>query len=322
MISKIYSIAWNTFLETIRQPIYGVILLATSFLLVMNLGLAMFTLEDDNKLLYDLGLSTLLLSGLFLSAFSASGVLSREIDTKTVMTVVSKPVGRPVFIIGKYAGVAGALAVAFYLNAIVFFLTIRHEVWERATDPYDQPVMIFGMGAVLLVCLIGGFCNFFYGVPFQSFAVMMALPMMTLAGSLVAFINKDWKIVPVGAEMFNPQLLLAAALVFFAILVLTAVAVAASTRLGQVMTLLICVGVMAMGLTSDYFFGRHGEDNLFAAMMYRIVPNFGFFWVTDALTAEHDISIAYLLTVTSYTGFYILGILLIGIALFQKRELG
>ena len=78
MFSKAYSIAWNTFLETIRQPIYGVILLATSLMLVMNLGLAMFTLEDDNKLLYVLGLSTLLLSGLFLSAFSASGVLSRE----------------------------------------------------------------------------------------------------------------------------------------------------------------------------------------------------------------------------------------------------
>ena len=91
MFQRFYTVALNTFVETIRQPIYGVILLATATLLILNVSLAAFTLDDDDRLLLDLGLSTLLLSGLFLSAFSAAGVLSREIENKTVLTVISKP---------------------------------------------------------------------------------------------------------------------------------------------------------------------------------------------------------------------------------------
>ena len=77
MLQRLYSVAMNAFVETIRQPIYGVILLGTTILLILNVSLAAFTFEDDDKLLLDLGLSTLLLSGLFVAAFSAAGILSR-----------------------------------------------------------------------------------------------------------------------------------------------------------------------------------------------------------------------------------------------------
>ena len=90
MVQRFLAIAINTFVETIRQPIYGVLLLATFAMLILNVSLAGFTLEDDNKLLLDLGLSTLMLSGLFLSAFSATGVLTREIENKTVLTALQE----------------------------------------------------------------------------------------------------------------------------------------------------------------------------------------------------------------------------------------
>ena len=51
MVQRFYTLALNTFVETIRQPIYGVILLATAVLLVLNVSLAAFTLDDDDKLL-------------------------------------------------------------------------------------------------------------------------------------------------------------------------------------------------------------------------------------------------------------------------------
>ena len=114
MVQRFLALANNTFVETVRQPIYAVLLLATAAMLVLNVSLAGFTLEDDDKLLLDLGLSTLMLSGLFLSAFSATGVLTREIENKTVLTVISKPVGRPLFILGKFAGLLAALLLAFY----------------------------------------------------------------------------------------------------------------------------------------------------------------------------------------------------------------
>jgi len=163
MFQRFYAVALNTFVETIRQPIYGVILLATTILMILNVSLAAFTLDDDDKLLLDLGLSTLLLSGLFLSAFSAAGVLSREIENKTVLTVISKPVGRPIFILGKFAGLVAALAVAFYLSTLVFVLSIRHGVMDYSSDPWDAPVLALGFGSLGIAVIAGAFCNYSMG---------------------------------------------------------------------------------------------------------------------------------------------------------------
>lgn len=167
MLGRFLTLARATFLETIRQPIFGILLLVTAGLLILNVSLAGFTLDDDDKLLLDLGLSTLLLSGLFLSAFSASGVISREIDNKTVLTVISKPVSRPVFILGKFAGLLAALSLAFYLNFLVFLLAERHGVLEKTGDPWDMPVLVFGFGSLFIAVVVAGFCNYFYGSGFQ-----------------------------------------------------------------------------------------------------------------------------------------------------------
>lgn len=111
----IFSIARNAFLEAIRQPVFIVLVLVGLLAMVCNVNLAAFTMGEDEKLLVDLGLSTLLIVGLLLAAFTASSVLSREIENKTVLTVVSKPVTRAAVIVGKYLGVAGALAVGYYV---------------------------------------------------------------------------------------------------------------------------------------------------------------------------------------------------------------
>ena len=112
MFQQTLTIARNTFFESIRQPIYVIMVLAVSLMLILNTFLAGYTLEDDNRLLMDMGLSTLFWAGMLMAVFTATGVLSDEIDNKTVLTVVSKPVGRPIFVLGKYVGVTGAILLA------------------------------------------------------------------------------------------------------------------------------------------------------------------------------------------------------------------
>jgi ABC-2 type transport system permease protein len=129
---KLFAIAANTFTETVRQPVYGVVVGATLLLMIFNVGLAAYTLKDDDKLLTELGLSTLLLSGLFLASFSATSVLTREIDNKTVLTVVSKPISRPVLIVGKFVGLVTALLLAFYLCFLGFLYSIQHKVLQTS----------------------------------------------------------------------------------------------------------------------------------------------------------------------------------------------
>ncbi len=322
MLNKLWGIITNSFTETIRQPIYGIMLLVTGGALVLNVALAGYTLDDDNKLLKDLGLSTLLLCGLFLSAFSAAGILSREIDNKTVLTVISKPVGRPLFLFGKFIGLTGALALAFYLTGIIFLLTMRHKVMERASQTFDMPVILFGLGAIVAAILIAAFCNYLYDMQFSSVAIALATPLMGVALLLVAFIDKDWQIQSFGKDFVDGQLVGAVTLVFAMVMILTAVAIAVSTRLGQVMTLVVCTAVLLIGLVSDVMFGQYRESMMAAQLAYWISPNLAFLWVTDALTRETPITFKYVATAFGYAMLLVLAWMQIGIALFQKREVG
>jgi ABC-2 type transport system permease protein len=321
MFTKFAAICSNTFTEVIRQPIYGVLLLVGTMALVLDPAVSAFTMEDDNKLLQDLGLSTLFVVGLMLAGFGATGVISQEIENQTVLTVVSKPVGRPVFILGKYVGVAGALGIAYYLLSLVFFMTIRHRVMQTASDVYDLPVIIFGCTALGAALLVAGVGNYVYGWQFGSAAVWLSLPLMTIATVLICLINRKWAFQPIGTDL-NPQLWAAILLVFLAVLVLAAVAVAASTRLGQVMTMAVCSGTFVLGLISSYVFGRFKDEYVVANVAYRVVPELTFFWISDALTQAHPVSLAHVGWVCLYAGVYVVAILAVGVALFQRREVG
>ena len=78
-MSKLFTIAKNTFIETLRQPVYAIIIIAALLLFFASPSLTMYTMSDDNKLLRELGLSTLFIASLFIAIFSACGAVAEEI---------------------------------------------------------------------------------------------------------------------------------------------------------------------------------------------------------------------------------------------------
>ncbi len=333
MFMPIWTIARNTFTESIRQPIYVVLLLLVIGLLVINLSMAKLTLEDNNRLMIDVGLSTCLVLGMALAAFTASGVLAREIDNKTVLTVISKPIGRPAFVIGKFVGVGLAITMAYWIWSLTFLLTVRHKVLSAVADPYDWPVIVFGGGALLAALVLAVVGNYLYGWVFcSSFSRLLAVT-LALAYLLVLMIDKDWQFQPITTEFLAakatnygeeakslPQLIVALLLVLESVWVLSAVAVTCSTRLGQVMTLVICLAVTIVGVLSDYLFGRHAESNVLAAVAYAITPNLQAPFVLDALHRNKPIGWTYFLSVSGYLACYCVAMLGLATALFQRRQ--
>ncbi len=327
----VLAIARNSFLESIRQPIFCVLLLAGMLAMTLNVSLAGFTLEDDNKILVDLGLSTLFLSGLLLAAFTAAGVLSREIDNRSVVTVVSKPVSRSAVVLGKYLGVAGALAVGCWSLTVFFLLTVRHRVpTDGATDSgFDGPVLLFGFLAAGTAVAVAAAANYLRGRSFSSVFVVMQAVTATAALAASWSIDKAWRLQSPAAE-WDPQLAIAAALVFEAILVLAAVAIATSTRCGQLLTLMACVGVFLAGLVSEYFLGtiinqpggRLPLLRWLAWPAYAALPNMQFFWQADALTQGQIISPHHFGRVTLYAVAMLVAWLSLAVLLFQTRDVG
>jgi ABC-2 type transport system permease protein len=255
MLGQTLAIIRNTFFESIRQPITLVILaIATVGLIFSNL-LAGFTMEDDQRMMIDLGLSTVFICGTLLAAFIATNVLNREIENKTVLTVIAKPVSRPLFVIGKFLGVAGALTLAAVYMSCVFLLVEMHGVLQTVRDPVHQPVLVFGIGAGVLGLAVGIWCNYFYGMVFSSTVIAVTTPLVALAYVLCLMFSHDFSVQPMSTA-FNGQLIVALVSITMGLLVLTAIAIAASTRLGQVLTLCVTLGVFFLGMLSDWFFGR------------------------------------------------------------------
>ena len=318
---KLFTITKNTFTEVLRQPVYAIIIVAALLLFIVSPSLTMYSLDDDTKLLREIGLSTLFLTSLFIAIFSASGAVAEEIENKTITTVLSKPVQRPIFIFAKFLGVAGAVALAHYICTIALLMSIRHGVLESVTEEHDWTVISAAAGIISLTLLLSAFLNYVYDWKFSSTAIVLTGIFATFGLVFLSFIDRDWQ--------FNPQNngintldIYGAILLLFAAIIIVALAVAFSSRFNIVVTLSACVGIFLLGLISDWTFGRFTETQLWAKICYFLVPNLQIFWISDAIYEGSVVPLKYVLIGASYAICYTAAILLLAIALFQRRQVG
>ncbi len=340
MPTQLLAIARNAFVESIRQPFYVVWLAVVGFLITINPYLSAYTFEDDDKLATDMGLSMLLIGALFMAAFTASGVVSREIENKTALTVISKPIARPTFVLGKYLGVAAALGMAWWVWSLLHLLAMRQGAFTTQADPWDKPVLIFGAAAIVSALAIALGSNYFFSKHFGALFARWLAVLLPLAVLAVSPFDHEFHVQSPLHAWEWPELL-AVMFILQSTVLFAAIAVTCSTRLGQVSTLTVMIVVFFMGLTSDYAFGRLAEDHtetfqtdtgataerevagvLWAKTVYAAVPNLQFHWLSDALTqgTAYNITSGFIVNVTTYTLILIVGVLALGVALFQTRQ--
>ncbi len=340
---QLLAILRNTFSECVRQPISLVILVISTLLVLLSNPLSAFTMSDDQRMYVDIGLSTVFMCGAILASFLATAVVDREITNRTVLMVVSKPVPRATFVLGKYLGVTLALFAITAVPATSFLLVEVHGVMQTAATPIRWPVVVFGLLAVATTIGTATWCNIFYGKSFAALTSLIGGPLLIVAYILCLFFDWDWSTISATKE-FRGDLVVSILLMFLSLTVIAAIAVALSTRLGQVMTIGISLGILVLGLLSDWIFARRilaleqviavrdavegrafGIDDLALygyKFGYAALPNFQVFWVVDAVNQEQAIPLEYLELVVPYGVLMTIAALAIAVALFQRREVG
>lgn len=316
---RIFTIATNTFTEVIRQPIYLIILLCSLGLIILSPYFTLFVSLHNDKMIKDMGLSTILLCSLFLAVFSASNVIYREVENKTILTIISKPVNRYSFIIGKYTGVLLGIWVAQYLLTLALLHIARTKITEAAYSDTDYPVLLGYLFAIIISLVMAAFVNFFYEKSFTSSFVYLAIPVFTTIFLILCVVGNDWTIQPFGHKI-DSAIYLATFLLFLATAILSGIATAASTRLAPMATLFICGAFFLIGLFSDYVFGRHVDTSSIASFFYKAIPNMQIFWVGDAVVEKREIPFRYIGNVFLYTISFLTGILFLAFALFERKE--
>lgn len=263
MLGPALPIARTTFIEAVRQPIFFILVLLGGLGIMLATASAGYSMgfteagevSGDNKVLLELSMATVFLCGTLLAGFVATSAMSREIENKTVLTIVSKPVPRPVVVLGKFAGVTGAVSLGVVTMITFLFMALRHKVMSTASDDIDGPVMTAALGAVFISVAAGVWGNFFYGWSFAQTVALTLCPLSILGYGLILLVNKKWEIQSPATD-FPPQVALACLCLLCSMPVLCAIAIAASTRLGQVMTIVVCFGVFVLGLLTTALLGR------------------------------------------------------------------
>ena len=299
MIGQLLALSRHAFLESLRRQVFLVLLLLVTALLVLNPAISRYTFDDDNKLLLDLGLSTILLGGIVLASLTASGVLRQEYDAGTILTLLSKPISRPLLILGKYCGIAAAIGLCLGTWTIVFLMTLRHGVMQTARHTVDAPVLTFGIGAGVLALLIALAANYFFRQHFGAVLSRALFISLTLAYVLTLFVARDGSLQSPGTDLDAKTLwallLVAEATCFFA-----AVALAVAAYWSQISALFVCLLLFFVGLCSDYAFGRFADSSTAARVVHKMIPNMQFLWLTDAVTQNRPIDAYYVLLTSAY----------------------
>ena len=118
MINRIRQLAILTFKEGVRdRAIYGVMIIAVMMLMV-GMGIVNLFGHELGKVAIDLTLSTITFAGLILTFFANINLLRKDIDKRTIYCVLSKPISRKEYILGKYIGLFSLVAVSISLLAL------------------------------------------------------------------------------------------------------------------------------------------------------------------------------------------------------------
>ena len=324
-LRQFLALARFTTLEALRQPVCLLLILTclVSMMLVPLLSLHRF--GEDGKLVRDSAFALHAVFGVFVAGYAASTALSREMRTGTALVVLSKPVSRDLFLLAKYAGVAGVVLCFSFCAGVMTLLSERvAEVFlvVKGGPGYltDYRTGYVTLAAVAAACVLGGIMNYCRGRPFGSTTAIALGVALALAALSACCFNRwgywapfemtlKWSIVPVSL------------LVTMALLVLAALALVLSTMTGPAPTLALCAGVFWLGLLSDYLFGRHAATSLLARLAYTLLPNWQHFWMGDALDQGGRVPWGYVWRAAGYAAAYAAALLCAGVLVFHGRDM-
>jgi ABC-type transport system involved in multi-copper enzyme maturation permease subunit len=271
VVPKIVAIAWTTGKEAISQPLFYVILAVGMFLLVLSLFLPYFTFGEDVKVVEENGLTLIMLMSVVLALWTASVSVSDEIEGRTALTVLCKPISRRQFILGKFLGILGPVVILFVILGVIFLSSVSFKVvYDARENAAMEPGVIECQAEILQIA---------------------------------------------------PGLVLA----FFEAVVMTSISVAISTRLPMLPNLVICLSVYVLGhlvpMLAGSAAGQLPMVGFIGDLLSTVLPVLDHFNIYGAISTGQEVKPVYLAWSAAYCLLYSIEAMLLGLLLFEDRDL-
>jgi ABC-type transport system involved in multi-copper enzyme maturation permease subunit len=132
-MSRVLAVAANTFRETVRERVLYNLVFFAALMTLSGLLLGQLSIRQDEKILKDIGLAAMDLFGTLIAVFIGVGLVSKEIERRSLYPLLAKPLSRSEFFLGRFFGLAFTLVVN--LGVMTAFLYLTLVLTGRRADP-------------------------------------------------------------------------------------------------------------------------------------------------------------------------------------------
>lgn len=170
IVGVIWSISKNTFQEIIRDRIlYGLVIFAI-LLILLSLALGQLSFSEQTRITINFGLTGIHLSAAVLAIFVGSTLVSKEIDKKTVLTLLVRPITRAQFILGKFLGLTLIiLSIILGLAVVMWAIFLLRGV--ELSSVFLLSLLGILLEAMILLCVSLFFSSFTRSILVVSFSM-------------------------------------------------------------------------------------------------------------------------------------------------------
>ena len=292
------AVAMAAFREWLRHPLFWFICVGAIMLILVSPIIPYFTLGEDMKMVKELGYDTIMMGGVLFGVIAAAMSISEEIEGRTAITLMSKPVSRRQFLLGKFAGILLAGFLLTGVLSIVFGLVL----WYKNLHPDD--------------------INAVFAAPAIAEKVSAKLASWgdgpaNLTRGILWWLDESWEMVP-GLVLGLSE-----------VMMLVAIAVALATRLPMILNLVFCSVIFFLSQLTPMLgqvsqrrfplvqFVANLFDSLLPALKFL---KFGNVIVLPTPPDPKEFAI-YVATATLLSVVYTAIALLFGLILFEDRDL-
>lgn len=196
---KIAAIAINTFKEAIRDKILYNLLFFALLMIGASLLLATLTVGEQSKIIIDIGLASINIFGVLIAVFLGIGLISKEIEKRTIYNIISKPMPRYQFLIGKYIGLLLTIVVNTSIMGIGLYLVLIINEWRWGHGIFDANLDIWkAMYLILIEFMVITAIALLFST-FSSSSTLSAI--FTIAAYIIGHLTEDLKLI--GDKLHN-----------------------------------------------------------------------------------------------------------------------
>lgn len=182
-MNSLLVVARNTFRETIRDKILYNLVFFALLLIGASVLLGTLTIGEQDKIINDVGLGAINIVGVAIAIFVGIGLVTKEIERRTVYTILARPITRTQFILGKYCGLGCVMTVNLAIMVSMFLVTI----WLSGSPIHGalfQAIQLILIEALLITAL---------AMFFSTFSSPTLSAIMTIGFYIIGHITTDLK---------------------------------------------------------------------------------------------------------------------------------